>query len=89
MYLTIEMILMFWYQSNISLIVLNGEKLHVDFLFISKGVRQGGILSPQLFVPYLNDLSRLGLLVMSNTGCYIDDQCMNHLMYADGICLQL
>ena len=24
---------------------------------------------------------------MSNVGCYIDDQCMNHLMYADDICL--
>ena len=33
----------------------------------------------------MNSLSRL--LVMSNIGCYIDDQCMNHLMYADYICL--
>ena len=24
---------------------------------------------------------------MSNVGCYIDGQCMNHLMYADDICL--
>ena len=24
---------------------------------------------------------------MSNVGCYIDDQCMNHLMYADDICI--
>ena len=24
---------------------------------------------------------------MSNVGCYIDCQCMNHLMYADDICL--
>ena len=33
----------------------------------------------------MNKLSRL--LVMSNVGCYIDGQCMNHLMYADDICL--
>ena len=33
----------------------------------------------------MNNLSRL--LVMSNVGCYIDGQCMNHLMYADNICL--
>ena len=24
---------------------------------------------------------------MSNVGCYIDGQCMHHLMYADDICL--
>ena len=24
---------------------------------------------------------------MSNVVCYIDGQCMNHLMYADNICL--
>ena len=24
---------------------------------------------------------------MSNVGCYIDGQCMNHLMYADDICI--
>ena len=24
---------------------------------------------------------------MSNVGCYIDGQCINHLMYADNICL--
>ena len=33
----------------------------------------------------MNKLSRL--LVMNNVGCYIDVQCMNHLMYADDICL--
>ena len=33
----------------------------------------------------MNKLSRL--LVMSNVGCYIDGQCMNHLMYADDICI--
>ena len=28
------------------------------------------------------------VIVMSNVGCYIiDGQCMNHLMYADDICL--
>ena len=33
----------------------------------------------------MKKLSRL--LVMSNVGCYIDGQCMNHLMYADNICI--
>ena len=26
-------------------------------------------------------------LAMCKSGCYIDDQCMNHVMYADDICL--
>ena len=33
----------------------------------------------------MNKLSRL--LVISNVGCYIDGQCMNHLMYTDDICI--
>ena len=55
----------------------------IYFFRISNGVRQGGILSPKLFALYMNKLSRL--LVLSNVGCYIDGQCMNHLMYADDI----
>ena len=26
-------------------------------------------------------------LTLCKSGCYIDDQCMNHVMYADDICL--
>ena len=48
-------------------------------------MRQGGILSPKLFAPYMNNFLRL--IGMSYVGCYIDGQCINHLMYADNICL--
>ena len=34
---------------------------------------------------YMNGLS--GALSLCKAGCYIDDQCMNHLMYADDICV--
>ena len=33
----------------------------------------------------MNSLSHL--LVMSYVGCYIDGQCIDHLMYDDDICL--
>ena len=33
----------------------------------------------------MNRLS--GALSLCKAGCYIDDQCMNHLMYADDICV--
>lgn len=51
----------------------------------TNGVRQGGILSPRLFAVYIDDLSiKLSKL---NIGCFIDNICMNHLFYADDMCL--
>ena len=55
------------------------------FLSISNRVRQGGILSPKLFSVYIDDLS--DKLVKCKVGCYINNLCMNHIMYADDICL--
>ena len=56
-----------------------------DYSCISNGVRQGGILSPKQFSVYVDDLS--DKLVKSKIGCHIDNLCMNHVMYADDICL--
>ena len=63
---------MYWYQSQ--LVCAKWGKVASIFFRISKGVRQGGILSPKLFVFYMNNLSRL--LVMSNVGCYIGGLCI-------------
>ena len=52
---------------------------------VSNGVRQGGVLSPKMFAIYIDDLSLD--LATCTSGCYIDDQFMNHIMYADDICL--
>ena len=38
-----------------------------------------------MFVIYVDDLSLD--LAMCTSGCYIDDQCMNHVMYTDDMCL--
>ena len=66
--------------------VLNWIKLTPRTYFnASNGVRQGGILSPKLFAIYVDDL--LHELTFCKSGCYIDDQCMNHVMYADDICI--
>ena len=50
---------------------------------VSKGVRQGGILSPYLFKVYIDDLS--AELTKYRTGYCIDDMNINHLMYADNL----
>ena len=49
------------------------------------GVRQDRILSPILFSIYMHDLS----LILSESGicCHIADLCINHVFYADDLCL--
>ena len=59
-------------------------KVNSAYFNVSNGVSQGGILSPKLFAIYVDDWSHE--LTLRKSGCYIDDQCMNHVMYADDIC---
>ena len=59
---------------------------HFSELFhVSNGVRQGGVLSPYLFAVYLDDLSNE--LNNIKAGCYIREVLLNHLMFADDICV--
>ena len=51
----------------------------------SNGVRQGGVLSPYLFVVYLDDLSNE--LNNIKAGSYIGEVLLNHLIFADDICV--
>ena len=55
------------------------------FFTVLNGVRQCSILSPQLFALYVDDLSKQ--LSDARSGCFIGHQCINHVMYADDICL--
>ena len=48
-------------------------------------VRQGGILSPRLSTIYLKQLT--DKLIACNAGWYFNSMCINHVMYADDICL--
>ena len=56
-----------------------------NFFSVSYGVRQNGILSPRLFLVYVDDLSKC--LHDARSGCFMGHQCINHVMYADDICL--
>ena len=52
---------------------------------MSNRVRQGGVLSPYLFAVYLDDLSND--LHNIKAGCYIGEVLLNHLIFADDICV--
>ena len=74
---------MYWYTKQKLCIRLGAEMS--PYFTISNGVRQGGMLSPSLFVVYMDDLC--SLLNTSRIKCHIDDVCINHVFYADDICL--
>jgi len=61
-----------------------GNTLSTSFK-VFNGVRHGGILSPHIFNVYMDDLS--DKLNMSKTGCNFNNMFINHLSYADDMCL--
>ena len=54
------------------------QKFHV-----SNGERQAGILSPYLFLLYMDDLSDRSNAV--HAGCFVGNKGINYLMYADDL----
>jgi len=61
-----------------------GKRLSEPY-HITNGVRQGQVLSPYLFAVYLDCLSTA--LNNIKAGCYIGEVLLNHLMFADDICV--
>ena len=52
---------------------------------VTNGVRQGGVLSPQLFNVYIDGLS--DILNKPTIGGSLGVKRINHLLYADDICI--
>ena len=76
-------ILCYWYRTQ-KFFVKYGSCTSDPFR-VNNGVRQGGILSPHLFAIYVDGLSQQ--LSTSNAGCQIDNISVNHIFYADDLCL--
>ena len=74
---------MIWYSKQE--VCINWGQATLNHFTISNGVRQGRILSPCLFAVYVDDLSKQ--LIDARSGCFIEHQCINRVMYADDICL--
>ena len=76
-------VLCYWYQHQ-SMYVKWGSTLSSKFQ-VTNGVRQGGVLSPLLFNVYVNELSEL--LNKSGIGGNMGGTIINHMLYADDICI--
>ena len=75
----IVQLLVFWYRHQLFQVKW-GQFLSQPFK-VTNGIRQGGLLSPNLFNVYIDSLSND--LNKSSVGCHVANICVNHLSYAD------
>ena len=80
---TLVRLLKHWYKEQ--KMQIKWGKHFTEPFHVSNGVRQGGVLSTWLFAVYLDDLSNE--LNNIKAGCYIGEVLLNHLMFADDICV--
>jgi len=76
-------LLKYWYKEQ-TMQIKCGKHLSEPF-HVTNGVRQGGVLIPYLFAVYLDDLPTE--LNNIEAGCYVGEVLLNHLMFADDICV--
>ena len=76
-------VLITWYQGLYCRVKWDGYL--GEWFPVSAGVRQGGILSPQFYNIYVDDL--IHLLQQSGIGCHVSDIFAACLFYADDMCV--
>ena len=76
-------IIMSWYDGLFCRVLWDGH--FSEWFHVSAGVRQGGVLSPDLYNIYVNDL--ICILESSGVGCFVLDKFAAALMYADDIAI--
>ena len=58
---------------------------YIDYFHVLSGTKQGGVLSPKIFVVYMDDLIKI--LQKRGIGCHVLNFFFACLLYADNICL--
>ena len=76
-------LIIFWY-SNLQCRARWGDS-HSEWFSILAGVRQGGVLSPDFYCLYVDDLA--SILTRLNVGCHVRDVFVSILLYADDMAL--
>ena len=76
-------LIMNWYD-QLQCRVRWGE-CHSTWFRVTAGVRQGGVLSPDLYCLYIDDL--VDILIRTGVGCYIRNRFISALLYADDMAL--
>ena len=76
-------LLVYWY-SNMECVCKWNDAISTSFK-IPTGVKQGGILSPHLFIIYVDDL--LKRLRSRGVGCHVLNTFLGAILFADDLCL--
>ena len=76
-------VLITWYSNLLCRVRWDGYL--TDWFEIKAGVRQGGVLSPDLYSIYVDCL--IGILQSSEIGCYVGGKFAASFFYADDMCV--
>ena len=76
-------LLLSWYRQQTMQVKWNTN--YSSPFTVTNGVRQGGVLSPYSSAVYLDELSIQ--LESARVGCTVGNMVVNHLMFADDICV--
>ena len=76
-------LVMYWYLNMKSRV--RWEENFSEYFDVLSGVKQGGVLSPRIFIFYVDGL--IQRLKLNGKGCYLLSIFVACIMYADDLCL--
>ena len=76
-------LIVYWYLNLHCCCQWNGVKS--DFFQVTTGTKQGGVISPKIFTPYLDEL--ISRLRRRGIGCHVLRLFIACILYADDLCL--